>query len=92
MPTSWKPEVQTDSTGKWYGNALRFSTKEEAEANVKDLERRWTTVRATRATESNDPVNYKWENGRLEEIPSAAKLLDAVIRTFPSKGDDHADR
>jgi hypothetical protein len=29
---SFKPEVQTDSTGKWYGNALRFGTREEAEA------------------------------------------------------------
>ena len=31
---SFKPEVQTDNTGNWYGNALRFATREEAEAQV----------------------------------------------------------
>jgi hypothetical protein len=34
---SFKPEVQTDDTGKWYGNALRFGSREEAEAQVQDL-------------------------------------------------------
>ena len=33
-PASWAPEVQTDSTGKWYGNALRFATESEAYASV----------------------------------------------------------
>jgi len=33
---SWKPEVIADSSGKWCGNALRFATREEAEANVRD--------------------------------------------------------
>jgi hypothetical protein len=42
---SFKPEVIADSTGQWCGNALRFATREEAEANVKDLERRWILVR-----------------------------------------------
>ena len=62
---SWKPEVQTDSTGKWYGNALRFATKEEAEAQVKDLANRWFAVNATRVVESGDPVNYSYVNGKL---------------------------
>jgi hypothetical protein len=34
---AWKPEVIADNTGKWYGNGLRFATKEEAEANALDL-------------------------------------------------------
>jgi len=34
---SFKPEVQTDATGQWYGNALRFATRAEAEAQVTDL-------------------------------------------------------
>ena len=66
---SWKPEVQTDNTGKWYGNALRFPTKEEAEANVKDLMYRWMQVLETRVVETPDePANYHWINGRLSEI------------------------
>ena len=34
---SFKPEVIADSSGRWCGNALRFATREEAEANVQDL-------------------------------------------------------
>ena len=60
---SWKPEVVADFTGKWVGNALRFATKEEAEANVANLAWRWTLVRDTRVVECDDPVNYRWVNG-----------------------------
>lgn len=67
---SWKPEVQTDASGKWYGNALRFASKEEAEANVAGLMSRWMLVRATRVVESDDPVNYRFdtETGELIAI------------------------
>ena len=57
---SFKSEVQTDSTGKWYGNALRFETKDEAEAQVRDLSMRWTSVLATRVVESEDEVTHSW--------------------------------
>ncbi len=73
---SWKPEVIADSTGKWVGNALRFATKEEAEANVRDLEMRWMLVRSTRVVECEDPVNYAWVPGnglvRVEELKAPA--------------------
>jgi hypothetical protein len=62
---SWKPEVIADNSGKWCGNALRFATKEEAEANAKALMGRWILVRECRATECSDPVNYRWVDGRL---------------------------
>ena len=68
---SYKPEVMADSSGKWCGNALRFATREEAEANVADLAMRWTLVRATRVVESDDPVNYRYENGRSIAIEAA---------------------
>jgi hypothetical protein len=69
---SFKPEVQTDSTGKWYGNALRFGSREEAEAQVLDLMMRWFAVRETRVVEYDDPVNYRYVDGRLEQAGSAA--------------------
>lgn len=70
---SWKPEVQTDNTGQWYGNALRFATKEECDANAQDLAMRWTSVRDWRSTECNDPVNYQYVDHKLVEIkPEAA--------------------
>jgi hypothetical protein len=63
---SFKPEVIADTSGKWCGNALRFATREEAEANVRDLMMRWFAVRETRVVESDDPVNYRYVDGRLE--------------------------
>jgi hypothetical protein len=65
---SFKPEVIADSSGKWAGNSLRFATREEAEANVRALASRWFLVRETRVVESDDPVNYRWEDGRLEAV------------------------
>lgn len=56
--TSYKPEVQTDSSGKWYDNALRFASREEAKVWADDLSMRWFAVRATRATESDEPVTH----------------------------------
>ena len=68
MPTSWKPEVIADMSGEWCGNALRFATKEEAEANVRDLASRWLLVTDTRVIPSDDPVNYRWVDGKLERV------------------------
>jgi hypothetical protein len=65
---SWKPEVIADNSGKWTANGLRFATREEAEANVRDLWSRWTLVRETRVVESDDPVNYRWVDGHLEAV------------------------
>jgi hypothetical protein len=53
---SFKVEVIADSSGKWCGNALRFSTREEARAYAMDLMWRWTSVRETRVVECDDPV------------------------------------
>jgi hypothetical protein len=63
---SFKPEVIADTSGKWCDNALRFATRKEAEANVRDLMMRWFAVSETRVVESDDPVNYRYVDGRLE--------------------------
>lgn len=68
MAKSWAPEVIADNSEKWYGNALRFPTKEEAEANVRDLGSRWMLVRETRVVPSQDPPNYRWTGGKLVPI------------------------
>lgn len=59
MNTSFKPEVLVD--GQWSTNALRFATKAEAEASVKELMSRWWVPTDGRASESNDPVNYRFD-------------------------------
>ena len=65
---SYKPEVQTDSTGKWYDNSLRFATIKEAEESARLLGQRWLLVLDTRGTESTDPVNYRMVDGDLRSI------------------------
>lgn len=67
-PVSYKPEVVADSTGKFYGNGLRFATYEEAFASARDLAGRWLLVTDYRAVESEDPVNYKLVDGQLTRI------------------------
>lgn len=69
---SFAPMVRTGSDPKFYGNALRFETREEAEAYAKDLMGRWLLVVEWRVDESDDPVNYRFnmEKWTLEEIPA----------------------
>lgn len=64
---SFAPEVIADRSGKWCGNTLRFATEAEASAYAKDLAGRWVLVTDRRVVESQDPVNYRWVNGKLED-------------------------
>ncbi len=59
MNTSWKPEVLVD--GEWTSNSLRFDTELEAKASAKELMSRWITVNDGRSSQSNDPVNYRFD-------------------------------
>ena len=61
---SWKTEVQADHTGTWAGNGLRFARKDEAIDYLLDLEYRWTSVRATRVEEVDEPATHHWYGGR----------------------------
>jgi hypothetical protein len=65
---SFAPQVTTGSDPKFYGNSLRFATREEAEANVANLRDRWMLVNETRVVESTDPVNYAWVDGKLQDV------------------------
>jgi len=56
--------------GGWAGNGLRFATEEEARASACDLYSRWTLCEDYRADESDDEVNYVWDNG-LKEVVNA---------------------
>ena len=68
MPTSYAPQVIADNSGKFCGNALRFATREEAEASARDLMNRWMLVTDTRVVETDDPVNYVHTDGRDKHI------------------------
>src|SRR3954462_10143799 len=86
MPRSYKPEVIADNIGHWAGNALRFATREEAEAQVFDLMMRWASVRETRVVESDDPPNYRWGPNGIERITTSEAYLNY------SKGGEIAER
>ena len=62
---SWRMVFIADNSGQWVTNGQRFATKEEAEANVADLAMRWTLVRETAVEKCDDPVNYRWIDGKL---------------------------
>ena len=59
---SYKPEVLVNGT--WAGNALRFSSPEEAFGSLMALRMRWWVPEDGRVTESEDPVNYRFVDGR----------------------------
>lgn len=50
----YKVEVIADSSGVWCGNALTFTTREDAELYARDLANRWTLVRQWRIVEIED--------------------------------------
>lgn len=54
---SFKAEVKTRTDINWVSNALRFSSREQAEAYAKNLMQRWTAVTEWRITESTDEAN-----------------------------------
>jgi hypothetical protein len=78
---SWKPEVIADNSGEWCGNGLRFTTKEEAEANVFDLSMRWILVRETRVVESDDPVNYRYIDGKLKAVEKVHERTPEALQS-----------
>lgn len=71
---SWKPVVQTDNSGRWYDNALRFATIDEAKENARDLASRWLLIIAHSAMPDEAEPNYKYNNGKLERLDNANNL------------------
>lgn len=59
MSNSYAVEVQTDSSGKWCGNAARYTTEEGAQVAGQDLANRWMLVREMRVVESDDQPSWQ---------------------------------
>ena len=65
---SWKPEISTDG-GKTYGqNGQAFATEAEARAMAADIFSRWMLATDYRVTESDEPVNYRLIDNKLEPV------------------------
>lgn len=71
MSKSFKPVVRVGSDPKFYDNALRFATREEADLSARDLMRRWMLVVECGVEESDDPVNYKIVDGVMSSVEVA---------------------
>ena len=56
---SYKMEVLVD--GKWSSNACVYATQAEATDAGHELLSRWFVPVDSRAVESNDPVNYRFD-------------------------------
>lgn len=67
---SFRPMVYVQ--GEWAGNGLRFATSDEAEASARNLMARWFLVDDIRVDESEDAVNYAWDNGLKEVVNATA--------------------
>jgi len=68
---SWKAEVLVN--GKWSTNSVRFETKAEAEESGKELLSRWFVPIDSRATESEEPVNYVFDFDKYTSVPIEGK-------------------
>ena len=69
---SFKAEVRTGSDPKYYSNAVRFKTKNEADRYGTDLAFRWTAVADLRIVPSDEDVNYKLINDELVRLERAS--------------------
>jgi len=71
---SWRWEMCDN--GKWISNAVRFPTNGEAEAYGNDLAWRWTAMPTpARVAYSDDPVNYRFIDGKLEAVKTPEERL-----------------
>jgi hypothetical protein len=57
---SWRPEFTAAVPEVWVNNGLRFSTQEEAEANVLDLAIRYSAVQDWRVVECDERANFRY--------------------------------
>lgn len=67
---SWKPVFKMPRDPKYYDNAQRFATKEEATDSAAARFAVWTMPEAYDVLESTDPVNYAVVDGREVSIGS----------------------
>jgi hypothetical protein len=63
---TYKMEVLVD--GKWASNACVYATEEEAKSAGHELLGRWFVPTDSRAIESNDPVNYIFDQETYRSV------------------------
>jgi hypothetical protein len=69
---SFKAEVKVIGEPGWIPNGMSFATWGEAHDYGLDLGNRWTAVEEMKTVESDEPVNYRWVDGRA--VPLTFKV------------------
>lgn len=64
-PRSFKADLIADDSGVWASNGIRLATVEEAISYAQFKEATWILVRKWPVTPTQDPVNARFEQGRL---------------------------
>ena len=80
-PVSYAPMFKFGDT-ETAGNAQRFATRQEAYDSAQDRFRVWTMPTGFYVEESDDPVNYRRENGAdvsFRAIDDCLGLLDDTV-------------
>jgi hypothetical protein len=65
---------------------LRFATKEEADAYISAMH--WTLVYETCVVETDDPVNYRWVNGKLVPVNPNCESCGVELKSDPPQDDE----
>ena len=79
---SWKCEA-TDGSG-YASNALRFETKQEAVDYGHELMSRWLACVDTRPATCDEPVNYRFVDGKAERLPSQGEAEEYACPEPPA--------
>ena len=69
---SYKPMIQTVHDDQYYPNNTAFATREEAMLAAEDIYGRWLLARNYRVDESDEPVNYRIEDGVMYPVEKEA--------------------
>jgi hypothetical protein len=88
---SYKVAVMATGESNWSYNGQRFATRNEAQAAGDDLSSRWSAVEKFEVQKSNDPVNYKWENGQAISVKASAPAeTPATVEPVPAPAETPA--
>lgn len=73
----YRVEVIADSSGKWAGNAMRYTTVDEAKREAINLANRWLAVREWRVVKSEpDARRYTCESCGEAKVYGAEEIAD----------------
>lgn len=67
---SWKGEILSE--GEWVQNMRAYATEPEAKAEVEHLQMVFMLVEDIRTVTSDQPVNYRWEDGHAIRLDKPA--------------------